>query len=133
MRRKLIVALLVVVGLAAVAGTAGAQEGACDFPYETTGMYGETTVEEEPDRVVTLAPSITQMLWEIEAQDKVVGIDSNSFYLEETDGYTDVGTVFTGFIEQTVAQNPNLVLGALLNSEQAGTLEDNGLEFYSVQ
>ncbi|MFP4187790.1 MAG: ABC transporter substrate-binding protein [Halobacteriales archaeon] len=133
MKRKLTVALLVVVGLTAIAGTATAQDaGACEFPYETTGMYGETVVEDEPSRVVSLAPSVTQTLWEMGAQDKVVGIDSNSFYLEGTDGYTDVGTAFTGFIEETVAQEPDIVVGALLPEDATQQLEDAGLTYYSV-
>ncbi len=137
MRPKTTVALALLLGLAfaatgAVTVTAQTAED-CGFPYETTGTYGETTLEEEPEDIVTLAPSVSQTLWEIEAQDKVTGMDSFSFYLEETEDVTDVGTAFDpSFPEQVVAQEPDLVLGALLNPDQADALDDAGLEYHTV-
>jgi len=136
MRRKTILTLVLLAGVAALAATGAATAQTaeeCGFPYETTGTYGETVVEEEPEDVVTLAPSVSQTLWEIGAQDKVAGMDSFSFYLEDTDGVTDIGTAFDpGFPEQVVAEDPDLVLAALLNPDQAGALDDAGLEYHTV-
>lgn len=135
MRRELTVAVLVLVGLAVLAGVGAAQDAeVCDFPYETEGAFGTTVVEEEPERVVTLAPSVTQVVWELEAQDKVVGVSNTQFvqYLEGIDEFPDVGSAFDpSFPERVVAQNPDHVIGALLTPDQANALENAGLQFFS--
>jgi len=128
-----LVVTAIVAGAATSAGAAQEAE-ACGFPYETQGLYGDTVVEEEPESVVTLAPSVAQTVWEIDAQEKVVGVSDKSFvqYLEDIDEYPDVGSAFDpSFPEQVVAQNPDLVVGALLSPDQASALENVGLESHT--
>jgi len=47
----------------------------CEFPIEVEDTTGETvTIEEEPTEVVALYPNVAQHLWEIGAQENVVGM-----------------------------------------------------------
>jgi iron complex transport system substrate-binding protein len=138
MRRRTTLVALVLLCLATLTASAGvgaAQDtevdlGTCDFPYETPD--GETVIEEEPERVAPGIAGVSQILWELEAQDKVVGLTSNSFYLEDTEGYTDLGTTLGGgFGENVIAQNPDVVVNALYEPEDLEeTLESAGIEYY---
>jgi iron complex transport system substrate-binding protein len=133
MRRKLIVALLVVVGLAAVAGTAVAQDSdACDFPYETPN--GEV-IQEEPDTVAPGIASVSQTFWEMGINDndakEIVGLTTNSFYLEDTDGYDSLGnTLSGGYEEKVIDKNPDIVVNALFEpTGLENSLDDAGIDY----
>jgi iron complex transport system substrate-binding protein len=138
MRREITVAAIVLLGLTALAASAGvgaAQDAevdleTCDFPYE--GPDGETVIEEEPETVAPGIAGVSQILWEIDAQEKVVGLTSNSFYLEDSEGYTDLGTTLGGgFEENVVAQDPDIVVNGLFEPEGLEeTLESAGIEYY---
>jgi iron complex transport system substrate-binding protein len=134
MRRKLTVALLVLVGLTAVAGTAGAQAGSCDFPYEAPDG---TVIDEEPDRIAPGIASVSQTLWEMginEDEDKeIVGLTSNSFYLEDSGNYTDLGTTFQSdaFAENVIAQNTDIVINSLSDPDGLeNDLGSAGIDYY---
>ena len=138
MRREITVAAIVLLGLTALAASAGvgaAQDAevdleTCDFPYEAPD--GETVIEEEPETVAPGIAGVSQILWELDAQEKVVGLTSNSFYLEGSEGYTDLGTTLPGgYAENVVAQNPDIVVNALYEPENLEeTLESAGIEYY---
>ena len=138
MRREITVAAIVLLGLTALAASAGvgaAQDAevdleTCDFPYEAPD--GETVIEEEPETVAPGIAGVSQILWELDAQDKVVGLTSNSFYLEGSEGYTDLGTTLGGgFEENVVAQDPDIVVNGLFEPEGLEeTLESAGINYY---
>ena len=88
-----------------------AAEG-CSYPVNETGVDGEEVrLESPPERVVSLGPSITQTVWELNASSKVVGIDSHSTYLNATRNLTDVGK-FNYDASRIVNLTPDLVLAA---------------------
>jgi len=76
----LVVVLACIAGLAA--GVAGAEavasetgEQHCEFPLTVEDNTGETvTVEEEPEEVIALLPSVAQQLWAMDAEEKVTGM-----------------------------------------------------------
>lgn len=76
---------------APAADAANVQGAECSFPGEWTDLTGETvSLEEEPDRVVTLNPSAAQTMHEIGAWDKVVGATKHASNLE---GFEDVTNI----------------------------------------
>jgi iron complex transport system substrate-binding protein len=134
MRHKLTVALLVLVGLTAVAGTAGAQGGSCDFPYEAPDG---TVIDEEPDSIAPGIASVSQTLWEMGINEnerkEIVGLTSNSFYLEGSANYTDLGTTFQSntFAENVIAQNTEIVINSLSDPDGLEEdLESAGIDYY---
>jgi len=83
-------------------------------------------------RVVSLAPSNTEILFAIGAGSQVVGRDELSDYPEEAKAVESVGGSMGDFsTEAIVALEPDLVLASELNTpELVKTLEDLGLKVY---
>lgn len=162
--RSVLLAVLVVLAAGpALAAPAGAQTGGqssdlahpghdettqsenCTFPYtvedatpDRVGGPQEVTVEEEPQEVVILAPNVAQHMWEIGAEDKVVGMPVNQFteylpgsetrthILEEGDRGFDVPNT-----EKIVDLDPDLVLSPNVTPGGAvQELRDAGLTVY---
>ncbi|MEF8772443.1 MAG: vitamin B12 ABC transporter substrate-binding protein BtuF, partial [Halodesulfurarchaeum sp.] len=87
-RRQLLavamVLVLVTTGAVGIMGSVTAQSETtdCSFPLTVTDATGEEVeIEEPPESVVTLAPSAAQTMWEIGAQEQVVGISDRGTYL----------------------------------------------------
>lgn len=82
------------------------------YPVKVTDATGtELTFEKAPAKVVSIAPSETEVIYAIGAGDEVVGVDSNSNYPEEATSKAQVGDMNTN-IEAVVALNPDLVLAS---------------------
>jgi iron complex transport system substrate-binding protein len=100
-------------------------------PYPMTitdGAGREVTIEAEPQAIVSLAPSNTEILYALELGDRIVGVTEFCNYPSEAaekpkvGGFSDVDT------EKLVAQDPDLVLVANLHvGEVVPALEQLGL------
>ena len=84
------------------------------------------------ERVVSLAPSNTEILFAIGAGDHVVGRDQFSDYPADAAAVTDIGSAFEALnTELIVSLEPDLVLAAEINTpEQVNALEDLGITVY---
>jgi iron complex transport system substrate-binding protein len=84
------------------------------------------------ERIVSLAPSNTEILYAVGAGAQVVGRDAFSDYPEEALSLPDVGGGWGDLNnELVVSLQPDLVLAAQINTaEQVKTLEDLGLTVY---
>lgn len=124
--KRTMLAAVALVGLVALAGcaantgdaspTPGGNATACAFPTTVTDATGTSvTLGEQPERVVALQPSDAQVMWELGAESRVVGmpVGPTTGYLSGSDSRTDVtnddGTVN---VEQVVGLEPDLVLAA---------------------
>lgn len=109
----------------------------CSFPFSSTDATGtEVTVEEEPERIVTLNPSAAQTMWEIGARDKVVGVSKYAMYLEGAEAKTNIsGSGRTAVVvEKVVALEPDLVLAPnTIQNETVSKLRESGLTVYRFE
>lgn len=98
----------------------------------TDGLGREITLDGPPQRIVSLAPSNTEILFAIGAGDQVVGRDQLSDFPEEAKSAMDIGPAFEALnTELIVSLQPDLVLAAEINTpEQVKQLEDLGLTVY---
>ena len=131
----------------AAADTGGSGAGAsasvdadshCSYPVTMTDATGtDVTIEEDPDRLVALAPSAAQILWEIGADGEVVGMPQGFYtgYLNGTEGKTDVVTDDGSVIaEAVVGSEPDLVLAPnVVSNETVESLRDSGLTVYRFE
>jgi iron complex transport system substrate-binding protein len=101
----------------------------------TDGLGREITLDGAAQRIVSLAPSNTEILFAIGAGDQVVGRDQFSDYPEAAKNVTDIGSTFEALnTELIVSLEPDLVLAAEINTpEQAKQLEDLGLKVYYLK
>ena len=101
----------------------------------TDGLGREITLDGPAQRVVSLAPSNTEILFAVGAGAQVVGRDQLSDFPDEAKNVADVGSTFDALnTEQIVSLKPDLVLAAEINTpEQVKQLEDLGLTVYYLK
>jgi iron complex transport system substrate-binding protein len=78
------------------------------FPVTVEGTNGETTVDREPVRIVSLSPTATETLFAIGAGDQVVAVDDQSDFPADAPK-----TALSGFepnVEAIVEYRPDLVI-----------------------
>ena len=98
----------------------------------TDGLGREISLNGPAQKVISLAPSNTEILFAIGAGSQVVGRDQLSDYPAEAANVTDIGSPFEALnTELIVSLKPDLVLAAQINTaEQVKQLEDLGLTVY---
>jgi iron complex transport system substrate-binding protein len=101
----------------------------------TDGLGREVKLEGPAQRVVSLAPSNTEILYAIGAGSQVVGRDQLSDYPEAAKAATDIGPSFEALnTELIVSLKPDMVLAAEINTaDQVKALEDLGLTVYYLK
>ena len=101
----------------------------------TDGLERSVTLPGPAQRIISLAPSNTEVLFAVGAGAQVVGADEFSDYPEEAKALTKVGGSFGEFNTETlVSLQPDLVLASELNPpELVGVLEDLGLTVYYLK
>ncbi|MDA8370808.1 MAG: ABC transporter substrate-binding protein [Nocardiopsaceae bacterium] len=91
------------------------------FPVTVTDARGEVTLDEAPQRIVSLSPSSTEMLFAVGAGDQVTAVDEYSNYPEEAPT-TDLSG-FTPSVEAIADHDPDLVVLARDAEDAAEQLE----------
>jgi cobalamin transport system substrate-binding protein len=61
-------------------GTRGRSPTGRSFPVVVNAANGEVPIAHRPDRIVSLSPTATEMLFAVDAGDQVVAVDDNSNY-----------------------------------------------------
>ena len=89
---------------------------AADLPVtETDVLNHRITLSEFPRRIVSLAPSNTELVYAVGAGDQLVGVTTYCDYPPEASGITRVGGFSITSLEKIVSLRPDLVLAARLN------------------
>lgn len=97
----------------------GAQNIEATFPVTITDSTGtEITIAEEPDRIISLAPSTTEILGALGVTDKLVGRTKYCDFPEEVLEAEEVGGTSNPNIETIVALNPDLVVASTHVSDE---------------
>jgi iron complex transport system substrate-binding protein len=116
------VAALLLAGCADDGGPAGGPDPSPGAGFPAT--VGELTLQERPDRIVSLSPAATEMLFAVGAGPQVVAADEFSNYPPEAPT-TDLSG-FTPNVEAIASYQPDLVVVAFNPDglvEQLGTLD----------
>ncbi len=105
------------------------------WPFTATDAAGrQVTLDTAPQRIVSLAPSVTEILFAVGAGDQVVGRDLYSDYPDAAAAATDIGGGYSDLnTEAILALQPDLVLAAELTSaDQIKAVQDLGLTIFVV-
>lgn len=104
------------------------------FPQtRTDALEREVTIENRPQRIVSLAPAVTEILYAIGAGPQVVGRTEYDNYPPEVASLPSVGgfTADSISVETILALEPDLVLGGDRQQEEiASALEGSGIPVY---
>ena len=103
------------------------------WPLIVTDDLGNTIeFQEYPEAIVSLSPSMTEILFAIGAGDQVVGRDDFSLYPEAALEVESVGSLWEGVpTEPILAMEPDLVVAAqIVSEEEVQVLRDLGLPVY---
>lgn len=107
--RRIVIAAVAALALA-LAGCGGSAES--PQPTETGGAFpvtvGDLTLDQQPQRIVSLSASLTEMLFAIDAGRQVVAVDDYSTYPEDAPR-TDL-SAYTPNAEAIASYNPDLVV-----------------------
>ncbi|MBZ6496696.1 PGF-CTERM-anchored ABC transporter substrate-binding protein [Natrinema longum] len=142
MRRYRPVLLAILIAVSAFAPVAAGQSNGgaestvdCEFPLEVTDATGETiTLEEAPDSVVALQPSDAQTVFEIGAEDRLVGMPDNPATSDLPLGdRTPVTDTYQLVPERVIDLDPDLVLAAnATDGQNVEQLRNAGLTVYHL-
>ena len=107
------------------------------FPVTITDASGKPlTIPQRPERIVSLFPSVTEILWAVNASSQVIAVDSYSNYppevreLVENGTLVDIGSGWYPNVEKILSLQPDLVIGVASvpsNQDLKKTLADYGI------
>lgn len=100
----------------------------------TDSMGRQVSLDGAPRRIVTLAPSLAEILYFLGLGDRVVGVTKFSYYPAEAAKKPKVGSYVDLNVERIISLSPDLVLGTIDGNQPAvvDLLERTGLPVFLV-
>jgi iron complex transport system substrate-binding protein len=124
-KTKQLVVCIIILGLF-VSVVSGCQPQFQPGTY-TDDMGREVQIDKVPQRIVSLAPSNTEILFALGLGDKVVGVTRYCNYPEEAQEKEEVGGFSTADVEKIIALEPDLILASgTLQKSLVAELEARG-------
>jgi iron complex transport system substrate-binding protein len=135
-RLNLMLALLLALSVAACGSYGGSNDAPAgnvaspssepsSFPVTVEGTSGQVTIDERPERIVSLSPTATEDLFAIGAGEQVIAVDDQSNFPPEAPA-----TELSGFepnVEAIAGFEPDLVVFATDPGDLGSSLEDLGI------
>ncbi|QUH21392.1 ABC transporter substrate-binding protein [Alkaliphilus sp. B6464] len=91
-------------------GDVGNNIGNTAYPMDIVDGFGNSvTIEKQPERVVSIAPSQTEILFALGLEDKIVGVSDFCDYPIEALEKEKVGNAFAINVEKILELNPDVV------------------------
>ena len=102
---------------------------------EMTDSYGRTvTFCQSPQRIISLSPPITEAIFLLESQDRLVGVSDFCTYPPETEKIAHVGGMQNINVENLLSLQPDLVLiGSIVSKENVDKIEQAGIPVFTIR
>jgi len=99
------------------------------YPLEITDSFGDVhNIAEEPDRIISVGPNLTEIIYAIGADDKLVGRTDYCNYPEAVSGVESIGSIQTPDIEKIISLEPDIVfVSTHFDEENTKTLDELGI------
>jgi iron complex transport system substrate-binding protein len=115
----------------------GTEEKAADQSIKVKDALGdEMTMDSEPERIISLIPSNTEILFELGLGEEVVGVTDFDNYPEEAASKEKIGGMEFN-VEKIISLNPDLVLAhestAVSAKEGLDQLRDSGINVFVIR
>lgn len=134
--------LAVAFGVCVLAFASGCRISEPDGPLEsdiqrlmvTDGLGRHVLIRQPVERVISLAPSITESIFAVGAGDKLVGVTTYCDYPETAKTIEKIGDTQTPNLERIVALKPDVVFVSTASQLEAfmKTLEEQGIAVYVI-
>lgn len=100
-----------------------------EYPITITDSFGnEVIIEKEPTKVVSGGPNITEMIYALGAEDKLVGRTDYCDYPEKVSEIPSIGTLYTPDIEKITSLEPDVVFTSThFDEDVANKLKELGI------
>jgi len=89
-------------------------------------MNREVYVPNDPQRIISMAPSVTETIFALEAEVRLVGVTDYCNYPNEAQNITSIGGFSTPNLEVIASLNPDLIIAASWDAENVAQLESQG-------
>jgi iron complex transport system substrate-binding protein len=91
-------------------------------------------VPEPPSRIISLSPSITEILFSLGLEERIVGVSDHSDFPPQALTKPRVGSYINPSVERTISLNPDLILATAAGNprEFVDRMESLGLSVYTV-
>lgn len=90
-------------------------------------MNRKVYVPENPQRIVSMAPSITEIIYTLGADNKLVGVTNNCNYPSEAQNKPKIGGYYSPNSEIILSLSPDLIISSRWDVEDVTQLENYGL------
>jgi len=91
------------------------------------------TIPQEPQRIISIAPSNTEILFALGLEDKIVGITNYCNFPEETKNIEKIGETFPLNLEKIVSLKPDLILAYAGQLKEIPRLRELGLKVIVIE
>jgi iron complex transport system substrate-binding protein len=91
------------------------------------------TIPQEPQRIISIAPSNTEILFALGLEDKIVGITNYCNFPEETKNIEKIGETFPLNLEKIVSLKPDLILAYAGQLNEIPRLRELGLKVIVIE
>jgi len=91
------------------------------------------TIPQEPQRIISIAPSNTEILFALGLEDKIVGITNYCNFPEETKNIEKIGETFPLNLEKIVSLKPDLILAYAGQLKEIPRLRELGLNTIVIE
>jgi len=130
----LIPAILLLVSLLFAAGTAcskkfsGARQNtSAEKIVYTDGVNRQVALVKHPQRIISLAPDVTETLYMLGSQDRLIGVTTQCDWPKEAKDKPKIGDLLHPNYEVILAAKPDLVIGSTAGNDQAAIMKLAGL------
>lgn len=114
--------------------TAAAVAEATSYPYTFKSPAGEDVIiDSEPQRIVSISPTFTEIVFGIGAGDRLVGRTDYCDYPVETTEVPSVGSMTQPSVEAIIALEPDVVLVSFMEEEMLEKIELSGATVVQMQ
>jgi iron complex transport system substrate-binding protein len=126
--------LVSALALVLLASCKSSPESATPSPIEITDHLGKVVqLETIPQRIISLAPSNTEILFALGLEDKLIAVTDYCKYPPEAETKPSIGGFSNPNIEQIIALAPDLVLASSAGADTfQAQLEDKGVKVVSL-
>jgi len=132
--RKLFFLSLIVLNLLVFSCRSPEKEKTGDYFEWVDSYQRKVALDKEPLRIISLSPSITEMIFLLQSEAKLVGISDFCDYPPQTAGIKKVGGMQNFNIETLVELNPDVVLiGSIVQKEDVEKIEKVGIPVIAIK